>query len=246
MDSKAEYYREEKIFHASIPLIMGTAMEFVCIGTPENIIRPLWENFRCELVRLDSMLDRFREDSEVFFVNSGIKAPGEEMMRLVGICREYGDKTGGLFDICQEGRYDFGGFAKGYALKVLKEMLVRASVKTAFADFGRSSMLALGHHPCGDSWKVALTNPFDGTQVKVVDLVDCAMSTSGNSPGYEGHIVNPLNGKACTDRKMSVVVSPDPLDAEVLSTVLMIAEEQQLVMIEKNFPDARMDIFDYK
>jgi len=244
MDSDAEYFREEKIFHAGIPLIMGTAMEFVCVGAPETIIRPLWEEFRSELIRLDTMLNRFNADSEVSKVNREEVPAGKKMQMLVDICSRYREKTEGLFDICREGGYDFGGFAKGYALKVPKDMLVRASVGTAFADFGRSSMLALGHHPCGESWKVELVNPYDGSQIKLVDLVDCSMSSSGNLPGYEGHIVNPLNGRACKDRTMSVVTSPDPLDAEVLSTVLMIADEQQLKIIEKNFPDARMDIFE--
>ena len=64
------------------------------------------------------------------------------------------------------------------------------------------------------------------------------MSTSGNSPSYSGHIVHPVTGKPNHDRKLISVVSPDPLDAEVLSTATMIATDDEISRINDKFADS--------
>ena len=120
-------------------------------------------------------------------------------------------------------RLDFGGIAKGYALARMGKMLRAEGIGNAFVDFGGSSMLALGHHPHGDCWKISLPDPWTGQVLDIFSLRDCALSVSGNRPGYTGHIINPLTGERCGGRALVSVISPDPLDAEVLSTAAFVA-----------------------
>ena len=158
---------------------------------------------------------------------------------------EYKHRTGGLFDISKGDReLDFGGFAKGYLLKELKSVLPQGGIKSAFVDFGGSSILAAGRHPYGDCWKVGVRDPFSGGVVREIELKDQSMSTSGNSPGYSGHIINPATGMQVEGRKMVTVISEDPLEAEVLSTAAMVAGAEALHRLELAFPDSKFICFE--
>ena len=96
-------------------------------------------------------------------------------------------------------------------------------------------MYARQLHPC---WKVGVTNPYGPGAVDEWDLVDTSLSTSGNTPGYDGHIVNPATGERVSGRRMVSVRCPDPLDAEVLSTALMLATPSDEKSLASAFPDA--------
>jgi thiamine biosynthesis lipoprotein len=117
-------------------------------------------------------------------------------------------------------------------------MLRSKGVSCAFVDFGSSSILGIGKHPYGDSWKVGVVDPYTRLQVREISLNDCSMSTSGNAPSYSGHIRNPRTGEPCGGRKLVTVLSDNPLDAEVLSTVLMIAGDKEREIIMANFPES--------
>ena len=117
-------------------------------------------------------------------------------------------------------------------------MLRAKDVSCAFVDFGSSSILGIGKHPYGDSWKVGVVDPYTKMQVREISLNDCSMSTSGNAPSYSGHIRDPRTGAACQGRKLVTVISDNPLDAEVLSTVLMIAGDEEREQILGNFPES--------
>ena len=64
---------------------------------------------------------------------------------------------------------------------------------------------------------------YTGKILKVFDLKDMCMSTSGNTPHYTGHIVDPRTGRPDSSTRTSVIIARDALDAEVLSTVWLIA-----------------------
>ena len=115
-------------------------------------------------------------------------------------------------------------------------MLRSKEVTCAFVDFGSSSILGIGRHPYGDSWKVGVVDPYTRMQVREISLNDSSMSTSGNAPSYSGHIRDPRTGEVCQGRKLVTVLSDNPLDAEVLSTVLMIATDEEREIIMTNFP----------
>ena len=175
------------------------------------------------------MLNRFDATSEVSKLNShtqqdsvSVSAELEDILRS---CQYYYEKTLHLFDITLNdfsqiqihGNHhisfsnfsvtlDFGGFAKGYALKKIQEILLRGNIENAFVDFGNSSIMGIGHHPYGDCWKVSLQNPY-------------------------------------TQKKVTSILSDNPLDAEILSTVWMIADDQQREQINENFKHIKGTIY---
>lgn len=247
MKGETEYISEGKIFHGSIPYVMGTRLEMLAVGVEQDRIVQLWDRLYDMVFGLDRMLNRFSPESEIYALNLSdnpsempMSAGLEEIVRLSD---EYNERTLGLFDVMwHDGKFDFGGFGKGYFLKKCDEMLREGGVECAFVDFGGSSVLGIGRHPYGDSWQVGVVDPYTRMTVKIVSLADSSMSTSGNAPSYSGHVRDPRTGDVCEGRRLVTVVTPDPLDAEVLSTVLLIASEQERETILSGFPSVRLEI----
>lgn len=246
MRGSIDYIPKERIFRGGIPHVMGTRLEMLAVGVDSEVVLPLWDSLYDKAVALDRMLNRFDPESEVSLLNvydSPLECPmSDSLASMVSLAEQYRERTLGLFDVTwMDGKLDFGGFAKGYFLRRCRDMLLQAGIGCAFVDFGGSSILGIGHHPYGDSWKVSVVNPYSHLPVKEVSLKDIAMSTSGNTPSYSGHICNPRTGEKCSDRRLVCVVSPDPLEAEVLSTVLMMAGPDEAAALQKEFPDAKWD-----
>ncbi len=262
------YYEEEKFFHSHADKIMGTRYDMIVSGLDDAASRTLWERVVNLLKGGDAVFDRFSSESEVFKVNRNLSEGGSSYLSpilggQIRKCLEYSRRTLGLFDITRGHidsihlsedllsletgdnavNLDFGGYAKGWALKEIVEILKEEAVESAFVDFGGSSIYAMGSHPSGDGWLVDLPSPFDAHTVTSYALHDEALSTSGNTPWYTGHIVNPYSGEKETSRALSTVRCSDPLDAEVLSTVYMICDQEQRTEIENNFPEVKFEKF---
>ena len=254
------YFEEHSMFHGSLMNIMGTRFDMLLIGKNRDEAEQLWNNIEEELKHLHTMMNRFDPDSEISRINRHaihhfVPVSGE-LWNILLDCRLYHQKTFGLFDITlrdfnkvcfsQETRslrflqsnlsFDLGGYAKGYAMKRLINLLKEHKVDDCFVNFGNSAIFALGKHPYGDSWKVSIGNPYqNGAVLSEFSLKNRALSTSGNSPSYTGHIVNPLSGTYNNRRMLLCVECDDPLNAEVLTTTLMVANKSQMKEILDQF-----------
>ncbi|MBP3202590.1 MAG: FAD:protein FMN transferase [Bacteroidales bacterium] len=241
MTDEGSYSPAQQLFHAVIPKVMGTRLEWITCGMKEKPARMLWERFSSWVSDASARLNRFDPSSEVSRLNSGeCLEPSADVAALMDLGHRYKALTDGLFDVQSGGSLDFGGMAKGWALEKAKDLLERAGCSCAFLNFGGSSILALGTHPNGPAWQVALPDPFSGITLDLWNLKDAAMSVSGNVPGYTGHIENPLTGERITARRLTVAVDSSPLRAEVLSTALMISPERHW---EQRFPSASMKCY---
>ncbi len=203
-----DYFPERKLFHGFVPLVMGTKLDALLVGPERSVSAALWERAVSEAQRLNAMLNRFDPLSEVSRLNaaadSGEVAVSEDLLSLIQVCETYRERTGGLFDIArgscgegililpgsrvalQGGSLDFGGFAKGWFLRVFRSWLLEAGVGSAYVDFGGSTILALGTHPFGASWRVRVVHPYTGSVLEDVDLVDRTLSTSFDGSSREG------------------------------------------------------------
>jgi thiamine biosynthesis lipoprotein len=248
------------MFHGSSKNIMGTRFDILIIGQNRLKAREIWDDTVSELQCLDRIFNRFDNTSETSKINrEAILAPvhvSPEMWYILQSCRMYHTRTLGLFDITlhnfstllmnEDNRsvffpekdisLDFGGYAKGYALVKIRDLIRQAGVQHCFIDFGNSSILAIGRHPYGDAWKVSIENPYDRNEIlNEISLKDMALSVSGNTPSYTGHILNPNSGTPVKEHKVVAITSANPLDAEVLSTVCMIANDTEKQRILENF-----------
>lgn len=265
-DARYTYYGDGAFFHARADRIMGTRYDMIAAGLDDGAARNLWEKVKTFLTEGDGIFNRFSPDSEVSGVNrllsEGRKAPlGETLREETARCLDYQRRTGGLFNITRDAasgiwledgqlcsndasaNLDFGGYAKGWALKGILGLLEDFGVHSAFIDFGGSSIYAMGNQPSGEGWLVDLPSPFDGHTVTSYALRNEALSTSGNTPWYSGHIMNPFSGEREVSKALTTVRCADPLDAEVLSTVYMICDQSQRREIERNFPEVKFEKF---
>lgn len=257
---KFSYYEKSHLFHASLKNIMGTRFDIVIVGKDKIQSESVWYTIESELKRLNNLLNRFDKLSETSRINSKAASVSvivtDEMWHILNSCKYYHQHTLGLFDITLKDfdsvkfseydksitfahpgiQIDFGGYGKGYALNKIKSILVESKIDCSYVDFGNSSILGLGHHPYGDDWKVTIENPYNKDQIiDELSLRDTALSISGNTPTYSGHIVAPKSGQSISEPRMVSVISDNPLEAEVLSTALMIANEQEKKQIKENF-----------
>ncbi len=129
---------------------------------------------------------------------------------------------------------DLGGIGKGYALEKIKNICLQYQITNAFISFGESSITTLGRHPHGDHWPIGIQHAFNpGPTIYTCKLNNSSISTSGNSLnnktkfGDRGHIYHPKTGTFENTPKSVSVVCQSAIEAEVLSTALFIANEDE-------------------
>lgn len=265
IENRTDWHEDESLFHGAVSRVMGTRLEALIVHSDTDMLPGLWRDMVSLLESMDRIFDRFVPESEVSGINArsqdavDISPVMEDALRL---CGDYYERTLHLFDVTLGHfrdvtvgagkvifrnpmvRLDFGGFAKGYALRSVRRFLAANGVKNAFVDFGGSSIIGMGHHPYGDCWKVGFDSPETGVRLRDFRLYDSSLSTSGNTPSYSGHIVNPLTGVANRRKMAATVVAGDSLDAEVLSTVWMIASPEQRRQIAELSADVEANIYE--
>lgn len=132
---------------------------------------------------------------------------------------------------------DLGGFGKGFALQKVKEILFNRGIHNALISFGESAVLGMGKPPHGPYWPLGIQHIFNPhTNIYKFKLKDNTLSTSGvsrlNPPKGEkmfGHIMNPRTGYPVRGWRTVSVLSGDPLEAEILSTALLIGNKNEIL-----------------
>ena len=264
----SNYYESSSSFHGSIPGIMGTRFDVLIAKTTKEKALLVWNKIVAELIRLHKMMNRFDSKSELSRINMGAKKDfvtvSDEMWSVLNDCKHYHSISEGLFDITvnnlskvafeiesksvafpnKDFYFDLGGYAKGYAIEKIKKMLSEAEVEHALLNFGDSSIAAIGHHPFGDCWSVSIDNPFKkGEILKEIKLKNQDLSSSGNVPTHPQHIIDPFTKQFNSDKKVVCVVAENSIDAEVLTTTLMIASSDQENRIKSNFKIDKSIVF---
>ena len=133
---------------------------------------------------------------------------------------------------------DLGGIAKGYSLDLAAAALVAAGAESGLVNVG-GDVVAVGTRPEGLPWRIGLQDPFGEGTVYTLELVDCAVATSGVQQRFsviEGrrysHIVDPRSGYPAEQAPCVTVIAADGLTADAWATVfsvLTVAEGQALI-----------------
>jgi len=236
------------LFQGSVSEVLGTEAKVQIAGLPEKKAYAVWSEITKDLSTLDKIFNRANPQSEVSILNASRveMETSETMKEALNLCESYLIQTKGLFDVSkgEDKDVDFDGFIKGYALRRIAAILKAGKAKDAFINFEGSSMMAIGHHPYGDCWDFCLENPYTEDDIQDFELRGECLSISGNTPDCSGHIINPLTHKVDESRRFSCVKAKDPLDAEILSMVLLIADEKQVKEMSYNFKGIESQMFD--
>ncbi|MFA7290379.1 MAG: FAD:protein FMN transferase [Melioribacteraceae bacterium] len=145
-------------------------------------------------------------------------------------------------------KIDFGAIGKGYGLHKISNYLDDYEIKDVFISFGGSSILTKGKHPNGDCWKVSI--PDLNNQLKpshVFNIKDGSLSISSNyyygdngKIRFKNSIIDPESYKPMEEKKLSAIYSSSPLEAELLSTGIMLLEKEEIEKIIKLKPELKI------
>lgn len=129
--------------------------------------------------------------------------------------------AGATLDLC--------GIAKGYALDRLVGDLTQAGATDCLVELG-GEVRALGNHPSGRPWQVAIENPSSPTfeASHIVAPGTLALATSGHrANGMRGpvalsHVIDPRSARPATDFAGSVsVLAETAMEADAMATALL-------------------------
>jgi FAD:protein FMN transferase len=139
-------------------------------------------------------------------------------------------------------RLDLGGIAKGYAGDEAIRALKENGVGRAMVEAGGDIVLS-GPPPGQKGWRIQV----DTTQPpKVMQLADCAVSTSGDVNQYVeiagkrySHIVDPRTGLGLTSRTAVTVIAQDGLTSDSLTKVVSVLGADKGLPIVRRYREAR-------
>ena len=127
------------------------------------------------------------------------------------------------------GQYDFGGFAKGYAIELAQQKMQSAGIANAIVNAG-GDLCVMGDH--GDRpWRIAIRDPrhFDVLAEIALTSDECAM-TSGNYERFReyndrryAHIIDPRTGWPVDHIASATVIANDGGAADAAATALTVA-----------------------
>ena len=145
-------------------------------------------------------------------------------------------------------KIDLGGIGKGYAVDRIAKRFESAGIKSAFINFGGSSMLAMGSPPGKPGWEIAMKGTTDVVE-DVICLRDMALSTSGSlgklwtvRGKHYGHIINPKSGVPISVSRVATVVASSATAAEALAKPLVLVGGNARSML-RYFPESEALIF---
>ena len=225
-------------------------LPFLAEDEARALVDSVWELVQAA----DRRYNRFLAGSALAEVNRKAAAEAvavdEELFLILQLCETFRKATAGYFDVTAGSRVpdravlldaaahtvrfsrpgmrlDLGGFAKGFVLEQAAR-LVSARARSALISFGGSSVAAVGRHPLGAPWPVAVAHSYYADRTAhTFPLEDAALSVSGKDPRGRGHIVDPATGNTLEKEGLVAVTGPSPMVTEVLSTALWVAPAER-------------------
>ena len=206
-----------------------------------------------ELARLEALLSRFREGSDVRRLNRLAKGESARVSPETFACLKIAEtvrkQTGGAFDVayassgreasvafalesdtntihstCGDLEIDLGGIGKGFALDRMARVLSEWDVTQAFLSAGSSTHLAMDPPPEETGWRTEF-GPDDAPRTHVLNR--SAFSASGTARRGP-HVINPKTGKPAETRIRAWASAKTAAEADALSTAFFILPKDKI------------------
>jgi thiamine biosynthesis lipoprotein len=209
---------------------MPVTVEVVDDGVAEAAIRRTFDYFRS----VDARYSTYKKNSEISRINRGLSRAdwSTEMRRIMELCEQTKQETGGYFDIEHGGKLDPSGLVKGWAIKQAAEQLRSEGVRDFRIDAG-GDVQVNGASSRGRAWRIGILNPFKRDEVvKIVEVSSEGVATSGTAMRGQ-HIYNPrAPGKPITEIASLSVIGPDVYEADRFATAAFAMGKQGIAFIE--------------
>jgi thiamine biosynthesis lipoprotein len=133
---------------------------------------------------------------------------------------------------------NLNSIGKGYALDRMAHLLAEKGVDDYLVHGGKSSILARGDQPGGDSagWIIGVRHPLrPAERLAELQLRDQSLSTSGSGTQFfirrgrrYGHILDPRTGRPAEGLFSATVIAPTAAEAEGLSTAFYVMGPEEV------------------
>lgn len=139
---------------------------------------------------------------------------------------------------------DLGAIAKGYAIDLAIEEMQKAGAAGGMVDVG-GDIRCFGQSPkMNNIWRVGLEDPKGGDLLKVIQLTDRAIATSGDYRRFvmidnrkSSHIINPQTTKSASDLTSVTVIAPTAMQADALATAVSVMGHEKGLELIESVPD---------
>lgn len=156
--------------------------------------------------------------------------------------------NGNSIAIPEDMQIDLGAVGKGYTGDLIVDILQENDIDSALLDLG-GNIQTIGTKPDGTDWKLGLRSPFDEGSFATLEVLDCAVITSGGYERYftgdDGetywHILDPETGKPAHSGLISVtIVGKEGRLCDALSTSLFVMGLDKATELWKQRDDFEM------
>lgn len=183
---------------------------------------------------IDNKFSTYKKDSEISQINRDELKKSQyskEMKKILFLSEKTKQETNGYFDININGILDPSGLVKGYAIFEASKILKSKGYSNFYIEIAGDIQI-YGNNKKRKPWKVGIRNPFNlGEIIKVVNLVDKGIATSGNYMRGQ-HILNPRDKKPADDIASISVIGPNVYDADRFATAAFAMGEKGINFIE--------------
>jgi thiamine biosynthesis lipoprotein ApbE len=138
---------------------------------------------------------------------------------------------------------DLGAVGKGILLREADKVLSKYDIVNCFISFGGSSVLTRGSHPYGDNWPVSFRSDESAGVSFALNNHAASFSESHIEGRSTSHIVHPQRMMPLDCNRVTFVQSQCPVEAEAMSTALVISPLEEAGDIMKKTKAEKAYIF---
>jgi thiamine biosynthesis lipoprotein len=197
------------------------------------------------LHHVDDTFSTYKLDSPISRFGTGeatLEDMSEEVIKVLVLCEELYDDTGGAFDpfivpAPNGSRFDPSGVVKGWAIERAAEILEQHGVANFCINAG-GDIAVRGHARPGEAWRIGIRHPelADKSAAVVAGAERLAIATSAT---YErgAHIIDPATGEPTADLASVTIVGPDLTYADAYATAVFVMGPDGLNWLAELHPD---------
>jgi FAD:protein FMN transferase len=148
-------------------------------------------------------------------------------------------------------KIDVGGVAKGFALKMVAQLLERKGIRNYLVN-GGGDIVGSGKKPDGSSWVIGVQDPRKTDLLLATFKLDSgSVFTSGDYERFRiidgkrvHHIFNPHTGYSCTGNQSVTICGPDPIENKFFSTGLFCRSADSILAFVNKRPQIECMVVD--
>ncbi len=129
---------------------------------------------------------------------------------------------------------DLGGIAKGYAVDRAADIFLKKGINNFLINAG-GDLIVKGKNPEGKEWRIGIQNPRGSGIIKIIDIKNKAVATSGDYQRYfikngirYHHILSPFSGIPYRKWISMTIIADKCIEADSIATMFFGMDKEQI------------------